>query len=116
WLQGELRQAQKMEAVGRLAGGVAHDFNNVLMLISGYVSQLLDDPQLSDTSRVLCRELSAATKRASSLTRQLLAFSRKHPVTPRVVDLNRVVLDLEKVLRRLVPDPVHLSTNLHSGV
>lgn len=116
WLQGELRQAQKMEAVGRLAGGVAHDFNNVLMLISGYVSQLLDDPQLSDSARASCRELSAATKRASSLTRQLLAFSRKHPVMPRVVDLNRIVLDLEKVLTRLVPDPVHLTTSLHSGI
>src|SRR5262249_43966743 len=65
WLQEELLQAQKMEAVGRLAGGVAHDFNNVLMLISGYAEQLLEDPKLSDASRSLGRQLAAATKRAA---------------------------------------------------
>ncbi|HEY6969677.1 MAG TPA: PAS domain S-box protein, partial [Candidatus Angelobacter sp.] len=77
-LEEELRQSQKMEAVGRLAGGVAHDFNNVLMVISGYANQLLDDPDLPKADRVYCEHLLDATKRATTLTRQLLAFSRKH--------------------------------------
>jgi len=115
WLQEELRQAQKMEAVGRLAGGVAHDFNNVLMLISGYAAQLLDEPQLSDSSRTLCRQLAAATKRATSLTRQLLAFSRRHPVTPQVIDFNQVVTELEKMLATLVSEPVRLTLKVSPG-
>jgi PAS domain S-box-containing protein len=116
WLQEELFQAQKMEAVGRLAGGVAHDFNNVLMLISGYAEQLLEDAQLSDASRTLCRQLSAATKRAAALTRQLLAFSRKQPVTPKVVDLNRIVSDLQSMLPRLLSDGIRLKITAAPGV
>jgi PAS domain S-box-containing protein len=112
-LQEELRQAQKMEAVGRLAGGVAHDFNNVLMLISGYATQLVQDPELSGGAKALANQLVVATKRAASLTGQLLAFSRKHPVTPQVVDLNDIISDLEKMLPRLLSAPVILKVNLY---
>lgn len=115
WLQEELRQAQKMEAVGRLAGGVAHDFNNILMLIAGYVAQLQEQPDLSEPAMALCKQLSGATSRAAALTRQLLAFSRKNPVTPQVVELNGIVSDLEKVLPRLISEPVRLRTSLQSG-
>jgi two-component system, cell cycle sensor histidine kinase and response regulator CckA len=109
WLQQELLQAQKMDAVGRLAGGVAHDFNNVLMLISGYVAQLRQEPGLSEAALSLAEQLGAATKRAAALTHQLLAFSRKHPVTPQVLDLNAVLLELEKVLPRLLAAPIRLN-------
>ena len=112
WLQEELRQAQKMEAVGRLAGGVAHDFNNVLMLISGYAAQILEDPELSDNGRFLGKQLAAAAKRAASLTHQLLAFSRKHPVKLQVVDLNEIVSDMEEMLSRLLTEPVRLNINV----
>jgi two-component system cell cycle sensor histidine kinase/response regulator CckA len=115
WLQEELRQAQKMEAVGRLAGGMAHDFNNVLMLISGYASQMLEDARLSESTRSLCKQLAAAIKRASSLTHQLLAFSRKHPVTLQVVDLNAIVADMEKMLTRLLSDPIRLDIKVPPG-
>lgn len=115
-LQEELRQAQKMEAVGRLAGGVAHDFNNVLMLISGCATQLLEDPQLSESSRSLCDQLVAATSRAVSVTRQLLAFSRKNKITPRVVDLNEVVTDLKDMLIRLLSEMVRLNIDVLPGI
>lgn len=114
-LQSELNQAQKMEAVGRLAGGVAHDFNNVLMLISGYASQLLEDPALSDSSRALGNQLVTATNRAAALTRQLLAFSRKHPVSFQVVDLNVIVSEMQSMLARLLSDPIRLNLNVQPG-
>ena len=111
-LEEELRQSQKMEAVGRLAGGVAHDFNNLLMLISGYANQLLDDPDLPEKYRRSCEPLVEATKRASALTRQLLAFSRKQPVTPQRIDLNAAVSDMGKMLQRLLTDRIKLVINL----
>lgn len=114
-LQEELHQAQKMEAVGRLAGGVAHDFNNVLMLISGYASQLLEDANLSDSSRSVSTQLVAAANRAAALTRQLLAFSRKHPASFQVVDLNVLVTEMETMLSRLLSDPVRLNLNVQQG-
>jgi signal transduction histidine kinase len=107
-LEEELRQAHKMEAVGRLAGGVAHDFNNLLMLISGYANQLLEDPGLPQKDRIYSEQLVDAAKRAAALTRQLLAFSRKHPVTPQRVDLNSVVSGMENMLRRLLTDRTQL--------
>ena len=88
-LEDELRQAQKMEAVGRLAGGVAHEFNNVLMIISGYADQLLHDPELPESDRAYCEQLIEATRRATVLVRQLLAFSRKHPIRRQTVDTQR---------------------------
>ncbi|HEY6307633.1 MAG TPA: PAS domain S-box protein [Candidatus Angelobacter sp.] len=111
-LEEELRQAQKMEAVGRLAGGVAHDFNNLLMLISGYANQILDDKNLPPQHRDSCEQLVEAAGRAASFTRQLLAFSRKNPVLPEVMDLNRVVAGVQKMLQRLVSDRIQVMMNL----
>jgi PAS domain S-box-containing protein len=107
-LEQQLRQAQKMEAVGRLAGGIAHDFNNLLMVISGYCEFLLErlgpDPEL----RGPAQEIANAAKRATSLTRQLLAFSRKQMLEPRVLDLNAVVTENLKMLTRMIGEDVEL--------
>ena len=111
-LEDELRQSQKMEAVGRLAGGVAHDFNNLLMLMSGYLDQLIGDPQLPSAQKEVAEQVLATAKRGAALTRQLLAFSRKDRTVPRVADLNTIVLDMEGMLRRLLSDTVHLELNL----
>jgi PAS domain S-box-containing protein len=110
-LEEELRQSQKMEAVGRLAGGVAHDFNNVLMIILGYATQLLEDPKLPEADRDYCEHLVEAGKRATALTRQLLAFSRKHPVRPDVVDLNAIVREMAKMLQPLLSTRIQLIVN-----
>ncbi|MEO8367634.1 MAG: PAS domain S-box protein [Candidatus Solibacter sp.] len=113
-LEEQLRQSQKMEAVGRLAGGVAHDFNNLLTVISGYsemiINQTANEPALH--SRALA--IRTATERAAMLTRQLLAFSRRQLVQPRVVDLNDVVVKLEEMLQRLIGEKVVLHTVLRA--
>jgi PAS domain S-box-containing protein len=107
-LELQLHQAQKMEAIGRLAGGIAHDFNNLLMVISGYSEFLLErlgpDPRL----RGPAQEISNATKRASSLTRQLLAFSRKQILVPKILDLNEVVNENLKMLTRMIGEDIDL--------
>ncbi len=107
-LEQQLRQAQKMEAVGRLAGGIAHDFNNLLMVISGYSEFLLEriggDPEL----RAHAQEIANAAGRATSLTRQLLAFSRKQMLAPKIVDLNSVVTENVKMLTRLIGEDIDL--------
>jgi len=107
-LELQLRQAQKMEAIGRLAGGIAHDFNNLLMVISGYVEFLLErlgpDPQL----RGPAQEISNATQRATSLTRQLLAFSRKQILAPKLLDMNEVVGENLKMLTRMIGEDIDL--------
>jgi len=113
-LEQELRQSQKMEAVGRLAGGVAHDFNNLLMLISGFLGQLADDSTLAADHRDVVEQLLATTKRGASLTRQLLAFSRKDQTAPTVVDLNTIVLNMEGLLRRLLFESTRLEISLSS--
>jgi PAS domain S-box-containing protein len=113
-LEEELRQSQKMEAVGRLAGGVAHDFNNMLMIILGHANQLLEDPQLPKEDRDHCERLVEASKRAATLTKQLLAFSRKHPIRSQVVDLNAVVAAMIKMLRPLLSSRVQLIVNCHA--
>jgi two-component system cell cycle sensor histidine kinase/response regulator CckA len=110
-LEEELRQAQKMEAVGRLAGGVAHEFNNVLMIISGYADQLVKDPALSEGNQTSCERLIDASKRATVLVRQLLAFSRKHPIRPQVVDMNSVLTEIAKMLQPLLSTRVQLVVN-----
>jgi len=110
----QLRQSQKMEAVGRLAGGVAHDFNNLLTVIGGYCSlslQKIDETHLLHKS---VTEIQKAAERAGSLTGQLLAFSRKQVLQPRVIHLNEVVRGMEKMLRRLIGEDIELSTGFGS--
>jgi PAS domain S-box-containing protein len=108
-LELQLRQSQKMEAVGRLAGGIAHDFNNLLMVISGYSELLLDRIDPGDPSmRGPAREIASAAGRATTLTRQLLAFSRKQMMMPKVLDLNGVVSENLKMLNRLIGEDVEL--------
>jgi PAS domain S-box-containing protein len=107
-LEQQLRQAQKMEAVGRLAGGIAHDFNNLLMVISGYSEFLLERIGDDQEMRGHAREIANAAERATSLTRQLLAFSRKQMLDPKIVDLNSVVSENVKMLTRLIGEDIDL--------
>ena len=107
-LEDELRHSQKMETVGQLAGGIAHDFNNLLTAILGYsqfvMDQVADHPGLASD----VEEIQKAGERACHLTRQLLIFSRKQPVAPQIIDLNQIVSDLGKMLRRMIGEHVHL--------
>jgi PAS domain S-box-containing protein len=107
-LELQLRQAQKMEAIGRLAGGIAHDFNNLLMVISGYSEFLLERLGTDPSLRGPAQEIANATLRATSLTRQLLAFSRKQMLTPKILDLNEVVAENLKMLTRIVGEDIDL--------
>jgi len=111
-LEMQLLQAQKMEAVGQLAGGVAHDFNNVLTAIAGYAELLREDLPSEDARRGDAEEIIRATERAAALTRQLLAFSRRQVLAPRVLDLNTVVASVDNMLRRLIAADVELRTAL----
>jgi len=114
-IEGQLRQAQKMEAVGRLAGGIAHDFNNLLTAISGYSEFLIGgtpDPKL----RRYAEEIKRASDRAAALTGQLLAFSRRQVLQPRILDLNATVGDMDMMLRRLIGEDVELVTMLGTGL
>ncbi len=111
-LEQQLRQAQKMEAVGRLAGGIAHDFNNILTAITGYADLLLEDLGATDPRRQDADEIHKAADRAAGLTRQLLAFSRQQVLQPTVLEVNKLVSDLEKMLRRLLGEDVALTTQL----
>jgi two-component system cell cycle sensor histidine kinase/response regulator CckA len=105
-LHDQLRQAQKMEAIGRLAGGVAHDFNNLLSVIMGHVSLAIEGVFEDDPLRAQLDEVLGASLRARDLTRQLLAFSRQQVLEPRIVDLNRVIGSLERMLERLIGEDV----------
>ena len=115
-LEDQFRQAQKMEAVGRLAGGVAHDFNNLLMVIGGYTEVLLE--QLEPASAMYQKALAVqqAADRATTLTRQLLAFSRKQLLELKVVDVNAIVSDMERLLRPLIGENIELTTKLAAGL
>ncbi|MEO8451779.1 MAG: PAS domain S-box protein [Gemmatimonadota bacterium] len=115
-LEAQFRQAQKMEAVGRLAGGVAHDFNNLLTIIAGYSEILLGDLPPGDPGRDWVMEIKKAGQRASALTRQLLAFSRKQVLEQKVVDLNAMVTESRNLLERLVGDDVDLVTRLDPDI
>jgi nitrogen-specific signal transduction histidine kinase len=112
----QLRQSQKMEAVGRLAGGIAHDFNNLLTVIKGYSELMLEDLEGADPLRTEVDEIKKAADRAASLTRQLLAFSRQQVLAPKVVDLNTVVGNMDKLLHRLLGEDIDLFTILEPGL
>ncbi|MGA9769106.1 MAG: CHASE3 domain-containing protein [Blastocatellia bacterium] len=107
-LEEQLLQAQKMEAVGRLAGGVAHDFNNLLTAIIGYSDLLLQDIKGNEKLRANVQEIRKAGKRAATLTSQLLSFSRKQVMQPKLIDLNEIVTDLNRMLKRLIGEDIEL--------
>jgi two-component system cell cycle sensor histidine kinase/response regulator CckA len=108
-LEEQLRQSQKMEAVGRLAGGVAHDFNNLLMVIKGNSEMILDQLGATERSRKNAGEIDKAADKAASLTRQLLAFSRMQVIQPKLLDLSGVVGEMAKMLERLIGDDIELN-------
>jgi two-component system cell cycle sensor histidine kinase/response regulator CckA len=111
-LEEQLLHSQKMEAVGRLAGGVAHDFNNMLTIISGYDRMILEGLSPSDPLRGFAEQILKAADRAGDLTNQLLAFSRRQVIQPRVVDLNQLITAAEKMLRRLIGEDLDLTVRL----
>jgi two-component system cell cycle sensor histidine kinase/response regulator CckA len=111
-LEEQFRQVQKMEAIGRLAGGVAHDFNNLLTIINGYSELILDGLSKSDRMAELVSQIHKAGERAAGLTRQLLAFSRKQMLQPVVVEMNTLILDMKKLLRPLIREDIQLILNL----
>jgi two-component system cell cycle sensor histidine kinase/response regulator CckA len=107
-LEGRLRQAQKMEAVGRLAGGVAHDFNNMLSVIIGHADMALEDVDPSQPIYERLEEIRKAGERSADLTRQLLAFARKQTISPKVLDLNKTVGSMINMLQRLIGEDIDL--------
>ncbi len=111
-LEEQFRQAQKMEAVGRLAGGVAHDFNNLLTIINGYSQLLLEKQDPDNPAYEYLTQVLRAGERAASLTRQLLAFSRMQVMAPQVLDLNEVVRNMQKMVHRLIGENIELAVRL----
>jgi signal transduction histidine kinase len=111
-LEEQFRQAQKMEAIGRLAGGVAHDFNNLLTVITGYSELLLSSTPADEFTRSALEEIKKAAERGGTLTRQLLVFSRKQKLRPKSVNLNELVANMEKMLARLIGENISMTSNL----
>jgi PAS domain S-box-containing protein len=115
-LEEQFRQSQKMEAIGRLSGGIAHDFNNLLGIIIGYAEVLQESTMEGHPDRECVDEIVRSGQRAASLTRQLLAFSRQQVLEPKIIDVNAIVTDVEKLLRRLIGEDIELITSLeHSS-
>jgi two-component system cell cycle sensor histidine kinase/response regulator CckA len=112
----QLRQAQKMDAVGQLAGGVAHDFNNLLTVITSYGQFLLNALPEQDPRRSDAHQITQAAARAASLTRQLLAFSRRQVLQPQVLDVNEVIGDMERLLRRVISEDISLVTQFDNTI
>ena len=115
-LQNQLAQAQKMESIGQLAGGVAHDFNNMLSVILGYAELALDQVETSNPLNKCIREIYNAGKSSAEITKQLLAFARKQTITPRILDLNESVESMLKMLKRLIGESIQLSWLPGSGL
>jgi two-component system, cell cycle sensor histidine kinase and response regulator CckA len=115
-LEAQLRQAQKMESVGQLAGGIAHDFNNLLTVINGHAGLVMAGGKLSAKAQESLKEISEAGKRASDLTRQLMTFSRKQEFVPQTVDLNGIVNNVTKMLRRILGEDVSLQVDFAPGL
>ena len=115
-LEEQLRQSQKMEAIGRLAGGVAHDFNNLLTVISGYGDMIMRSLPADDALHGSIEEVLKAASRATSLTNQLLAFSRRQVSQPKVLDLNALVANMDRMLRRVIGEHIELETVLTPGL
>lgn len=115
-LEEQLRQSQKMEAIGQLAGGIAHDFNNLLTVINGYSDRILDRLPAGDPLHDAAADVRAAGERAASLTSQLLAFSRRAIIEPKLLDLNRVVQSEVRMLRRLIGENITIITQLRPGI
>jgi len=113
-LEGQLRQAQRLESVGRLAGGVAHDFNNLLTLINGYSEFILQALRPDDRLYSSAQEIKKAGERGAGLTRQLLAFGRKQVVELKPLDVNAIIVDAERMLRRLIGEDIELTADLDS--
>ncbi|MGE5645582.1 MAG: PAS domain S-box protein [Acidobacteriota bacterium] len=115
-LEEDFRQSQKMEAIGRLAGGVAHDFNNLLTVITGYTQMVLDGFEAEHPMRGYVEEIVRASDSAAALTNQLLAFSRRQIVTPQVLDLNTLVRGMDNLLHRLIGEDIELVVKLDAGL
>ena len=114
--EAQFRQAQKMDAIGHLAGGVAHDFNNLLTVIIGFSELVIENPEADQALRRDVLEILHAAKTAAALTRQLLAFSRKQTLEPRILDLNAVIGGMDGMLRRMIGEQVELVTELSAGL
>ena len=115
-LRQHLDQARKMQAVGQLAGGIAHDFNNILAVVNGYSETVLRNPRLDETTRSQVQEVFSAGNRGASLIRQLLAFSRKQVLQPKILSLNGILEDTQKMLRRLIGEHVEIEFALDAGL
>jgi PAS domain S-box-containing protein len=111
-LEEKFRRAQRLEGIARLAGGIAHDFNNLLVVINGYAEMILSELKAEDPLRDPAQEIISAGNRAAALTRQLLAFSRKQVMRPQAIDLNKLLTDVEKMLRRLIREDIEFKLTL----